>query len=368
MKKLLTYLIISGFYTFTFILPAQESYKIPEQVTQEFNQITVGVFPQVELISIVQTISTYQSVFSFLMAMDSSNYKSDVIKHFESYKNHPVVLMFNRLSLQPRMLNFSAPSNILLYTDRFLELRSDVELDDFVINRAGGMDSLRLFLSLLRDFAVQSSFNSFFQAHHDFYRAITVNTINNIGSIDYISEMESFYGKTQKSYNIILVTLYNTVGFGNSLLCSDDKREIYNTMGPRSFNNTIPSYGTEDYLKYMIRHEFSHPFINPLTEKYWDYVKDYSNNYDSLPEVARVNNCGEWQECINEFLIGAITTQLAYSEGYDIGLQAYKLEKSIDIIYLDKLMNRIKLYLSERDVFPTIESFYPNLLDVFIKK
>jgi hypothetical protein len=343
----------------------QEPFKFPETFTKIHNQINVGVFPQVELVSIVQTISKYPTVLGFLMAQDSSIYKTDVINHFESYKEHPVVLMFDRLSLQPRMLNFSAPSNILLYTNESLDLRTDIELDDFVINRVGGIDSLKVFLNLLRDFASQSSFNEFYENHQDFYLNIIENTIRNVGLTNYIFELESFYGKNQKSYNIVLVSLYNHVGFGNSLLCSNDKREIYNTMGPKTVVNNAPFFGDENYLKDMIRHEFSHPFVNPLTEKYWDYVKDYSHKYDSLPEVARKNVCGDWQECINEFIIRAITTQLAYNEADDIGLQAYEKEKSRGVSYLDGLLEKIRYYQLTRDLYPTFESFYLNILDVF---
>jgi hypothetical protein len=61
----------------------------------------------------------------------------------------------------------------------------------------------------------------------------------------------------------------------------------------------------------MIRHEFSHPFINPVTEKKWSYIESWSSGYDSIPEIARKQVCGDWQECINEFVIRAVTTHLA---------------------------------------------------------
>jgi hypothetical protein len=47
----------------------------------------------------------------------------------------------------------------------------------------------------------------------------------------------------------------------------------------------LPFFGDEEYLKYMIRHEFSHPFVNPMTEKYWQNIKDYSALYGSIPEI-----------------------------------------------------------------------------------
>jgi hypothetical protein len=352
-------------YAYSENVMAQSPFKIAESVTKVHNQINVGINPQIELISIVQTISKYPTVFGFLMSMDSSDYKTDIINHFGPFKDHPAVRMFDRLSMQPRMLNFSAPSNIMLYSDEYLNLRKDIKLDDFVISRAGGMDSLRMFLNLLCNFASQSAFNTFYSNHRDYYFKIIENTIKNLGSTNYISELESFYGKSQESYNIVLVSLYNYVGYGNSLLCSNDKRKIFNTMGPLKVVDNMPFFGDENYLKYFIRHEFSHPFVNPVTEKYWDLIKDYSKNYDSIPEVARKNVCGDWQECINEFIIRAITTQIGYNEADNTGLTYYKAEKSRGVSYMDGLLEKIRIYQVSRDTYPTFESFYPKIIEVF---
>lgn len=360
----LSFIVTVSFVSYSHLF-AQESYNLPKAISRVHSQITIGVSPEVELISIVQTISKYPTVLGFLMARDSFEYKTEVINHFKPYREHPAVLMFDRLSLIPRGLNYSAPSNIMLYTNKSLQLREDIELDDFVVGRAGGIDSLKVFLNLLGDFAVQSSFNEFFEAHQDFYLNIVDITIRNLGTTNYIAEMETFYGKKQKSYNIILVSLYNGNGFGNSLLCANDQREIYNTMGPQMVKSNVPFFGDEHYLKYMIRHEFSHPFINPLTEKYWDYLKDHAENFDLIPEVARKKVCGEWQECVNEFTIRAITTQLAYNESDQVGLQSYEREKSRGVSCLDSLINTIRYYQSNRETYPTLDSYYLNILDVF---
>jgi hypothetical protein len=367
MKLFLATLILLFFSGFFMHTNAQQ-FRFEEPVLKTHNQINIGVFPQVELISIVQTIGNYPNVLSFLMAKDSSAYKTDVLQHFSKFSNHPAVKMFDRLSSQPRMLNFSAPSNIMLYTNEFLQLRTDITPEEFVINRAAGMDSLDLFLELLRDFAIQSSFNDFYRNHRDFYRTITQNTLLNLGSVNYISEMEEFYGKKQKSYNITLVSLYNFVGFGNSLICANDEREIYNTMGPKMVKNDIPFFGDENYLKYLIRHEFSHPFVNPLTEKHWDFIKDFSANYDFISEAARKSMCGDWQECINEFTIRAITTHLACNESEESGRWSYNKESSRGVNNLGILLDRLKYYQAHRDKYPTLDSYYTEILDVFRKE
>jgi hypothetical protein len=365
MNRLLTLLLLSGLPVIISANDGSTDYRLPSPVTLEHNRITVGVFPQVELISIVQTVSKYPQTFAFLMAKDSSDYSRDAARHFAPYRDHPAVRMLDRLSLQPGMLNFSAPSNIMLLADESLCVRSDIERDEFVISRAGGVDSLTLFLELLRDFAVRSSFSEFFAEHHGFYLSLAEQTVSSMGPVNYITELEDFYGTSQRSYNIVLVSLYGSVGFGNSLLHADQKREIFNTMGPRAVKDGQPFFGDGEYLKHMIRHEFSHPYINPMTEKYWGLIKDRHANYDAIPEVARKGVCGDWQECINEFVIRAITTHLAYSESDEAGERAYARESGRGVIWLDELLKNIRLYESERNRFPTFDSFYPKILEVF---
>lgn len=365
MKRVLFLLLLSGLPVTLPALSGCTNYTLPEAVTLEHNRITVGVFPQVELISIVQSVSKYPETFAFLMAKDSSAYAGDAARHFAPFRDHPAVKMLDRLSLQPGMLNFSAPSNIMLMADESLCVRSDIVTDEFVIGRAGGIDSLSLFLELIRDFALESSFSEFFAEHREFYLSLAGQTIDSMGPVNYIAELENFYGSTQRSYNIVLVSLYGPVGFGNSLLYPDQKREIYNTMGPRAVRDGQPFFGDREYLRDMIRHEFSHPYINPMTEKYWHIIKERHGNYDSVPESARKRICGDWQECINEFVIRAVTTHLAYSESDEAGKRAYANESGRGVIWLDELMKKIRLYESERNTFPTFDSFYPKILEVF---
>jgi hypothetical protein len=347
--------------------PAENPYRLPGGISKEFNSIRYMVSPQIELVSIVQTISEYPTVFGFLMQKESFPYKQEVLKKFGPFKDHPLVTWFNTISAQPRKMNFSAPSNLMLYADEYLDLRTDLNFDDFVVSRAGGLDSLRRFLDLLKDFAVRSGFNDFYESHTGYYTGIIADTIAQLDSVDHIKELEAFYGTKQKSYAIVLVSLYSHVGYGNSIVYKDGEREMFDTMGPQKIKDGAPFFGDKLYLKYLSRHEFSHPFVNPLTEKYWDQIKDYAKNYDSIPEAAKKNVCGDWQECINEFIVRAVSVYLASLESKELGLQVYAEEKSKGVSYLDPLLAALRTYADNRSRYPNFESYYPKVLEVFKK-
>ena len=339
---------------------------IPPAVEREHNKINVLVDPKVELISIIQSIGGYPSLLPFLMSEQEFAYKTRVHGHFAPYAEHPVVQMFDRLSSQPRKLNFSAPSNILLYTDTNLRLREDIELDEFVISRIDGMDSLQVFLGLLRDFAAESDYYNFYMDNAEYYNIIIGQTIQNLGDYSYVEEIENFYGRPQQSYNIILVSLYNSVGYGNSLLLANSTRTVYNTIGSGKLQDGLPCFGDQKHLRYMTRHEFSHPFINPVTESFHEEIMPFEGNFEKIPVQARKNVCGEWKECINEFTIRAITTWMAQQECPELGEWAYNHEKGRGVVLLDKLLEKITYYQSNRESYPTLDDFYPQLLKVFL--
>lgn len=347
---------------------AIDSYRLPVPVSIEHNSINYIVLPQVELISIVQAIGDYPKTFGFLMQPDSFQYKEDVLKHFGAFRRHPAVEWFNKVCMQPRKMNFSAPAFIMLYTDSRLNLRTDLQFDDFVLSRAGGNDSLKQFLLLLKDFAAKSSFNKFYEEHAPYYHRMIDGTIAQVDSIDHVKELESFYGVRQKSYNIVLVSLYNHVGYGNWIVREDGASEVFDTMGPQCIKDGMPFFGDCDYLEYLTRHEFSHPFVNPLTDKYWSLVKAYSSNFDSIPETAKKNVCGDWKECIDEFTVRAVTVYIAFRESEKVGTEIYSRERRHGVSYLDSLLAAIEEYDGNRAKYPTFESYYPKLLLVFRKR
>ena len=88
--------------------------------------VFVSVDPRVELIAIIQNLSRYRSVFSFLLNLESFPYQQDVTDWFSPYHQHPAITMFDEVSLQPRMFNFMAPPTTMLYLTEDLHPRGDV--------------------------------------------------------------------------------------------------------------------------------------------------------------------------------------------------------------------------------------------------
>lgn len=69
----------------------------------------------------------------------------------------------------------------------------------------------------------------------------------------------------------------------------------------------------------ILLHEYAHPFINPLTEKYRSLVYTHQNAYEwlskyKLPDYR--SGYDGWEECVNEHLVRAMTIHLLRRCGY----------------------------------------------------
>jgi hypothetical protein len=331
-------------------------------VQQINHSIQVSVDPRVELMSIIQTISRYRDVFPFLLNAESFPYSEAVIRHFAAYADHPVIKAFDEIGQQPRMFNFMAPPTTMLYLHEDLTLRDDVVWPEAVLARIGGRENLEAFTEHLRAFSAATDFADFYADHWAYYEALVAAVVPKLGVKDYVQELEAFYGMHQSSYNLILVSLYGHVGFGPYLDTITGERHIYNILGPQKLQDGVSIFGDETYFKMMQRHEFSHSFVNPLTDKHWTQAQTYAYVYDTLtPRKV----CGEWQECVNEYIIRAVTTYLAFQDGEADGQAALEAERGRNVAFIDALLASIRDYASHREQYPTLDDYYPRLLETF---
>ena len=83
----------------------------------------------------------------------------------------------------------------------------------------------------------------------------------------YVDDLEDYYGFEQGSYTIILAPLFHKGGFGPTIQNPCGLSDSYYIGGPRQIANDMPDYGEEKSMQYLFWHEFSHSFVNHLTDK-----------------------------------------------------------------------------------------------------
>lgn len=323
------------------------------------NSVNVIVDYRIELLSIVEFLAGYNIILTKL----DFDYKNKVIEYFSDYKEHDVIKLF--LELNKIGFTFGTPPTITLYMNEDFQIRNDVIIDDFYVNRMGGKQKLVQFSKLLQEFSQDTHFYDFFLANKSYYEEIIHNTIDIFEQHNFILEVHSYYGMQKNSYNIVLVSLFAACGFGPNVEYINGLNDIYSIIGPLECNR-IPVFGSAQYFKYMQRHEFSHSFINPLTLKHWTKAKKYIALYDATKGIKQ--NCyGDWEECINEHIIRAIVIRLSSLSKEGTEDELLKLEFKRGFIYIEDIIQKLKYYEQNRHEYINFDSYYVKLLECLEK-
>ena len=169
-----------------------------------------------------------------------------------------------------------------------------------------------------------------------------------------------------KSYNIITSPLLQHGGYGVSIKNEDDEINIYFIGGPKRVKNGYPDFGPSQKLQHTALHEFGHSFVNPTTEKFRKEINQYVSLYKPIKKIMKKQAYGSWETCVNEHIIRAITTRLTSLQYGENAENQWKLfEKSKGFFYLPNILEKLKYYEANRDVYPSFENFYPEFINVF---
>ena len=261
---------------------------------------------------------------------------------------------------------YDAPPTAALYFYAPLELKQHTSFTPYLIERGGGEDKLDAFFNSLQNFGVQCDFETFYQSQMELYQAIVDKVYDNLGSMDLIRDLANYYRTQKDEYNIILSPLLHPGGYGPQIKTSDGKTKIYGILGPNNVDNQgIPEFSAE-FIKDLVWHEFSHSFVNPLTEKYLKEVNQYSSLFRPISEKMEAMAYGRWEICVNEYIVRAVTTRLSFlSGGQAYGLAALQQEKAQGFAYIQALCDKLEEFEKHPEQWSSFDVFYPELIRVF---
>ena len=168
------------------------------------------------------------------------------------------------------------------------------------------------------------------------------------------------------SFNIIPVPLCGGGGGYGPHVEQEDRIDIYSILisFDKESRGNVPIYGNEAIFKLLLRHEFSHSFVNRITDMYLEEVMKYQHLLDPIREEMDALNYGSWVTCLNEHIVRAVTVRLAISDSGPEGSRALARAQEAGFIYTDELADALVEYENNREQYPDFISFYPRLLEV----
>ncbi|HPG41452.1 MAG TPA: DUF4932 domain-containing protein [bacterium] len=335
---------------------------LDSRIQAEIDRLNIVIDPRIELLSVVQLLAEEKSGQEFGTKLDYS-YSRDVLAYFQPFIDHPAVQKLAAL----RQLGFShdALPKLVLHASAPPELQLICPLELYLIRETGGNKNVETFFQFLRDFAVQSDFTGFFNAHKELYTTIVRNEAGIISDNDYVKVLETFYGEIRNSYNIILVPLYDGHGFGIYVNLANGLQDIYAVCGFSRLQGGLPSLGVAKAYSYLVFHELSHPFIDLSIGGFQQRIDRYASLYTPISANMRKQAYGTWSSCVEEHLVRVVTERLVYRDYPEEMSAALESDKRLGFAYVGALSDRIALYEQNRKKYPRFKDFYPEIVKVF---
>lgn len=325
-------------------------------------KIKFVVDKRTEVMEVLQKISSYFMRYPRLNVSFNLPYIKDVENYFSKYKNHKAVKLLEKVFTK-LSFNYDAPMALVLQMNE--DFTYDVnKLKGYPFEDRLNKDKMVLeFLNEIKNFVEDTNFMEFYNNHKKQYN-IWLSDVKNVvgdGLMDYLNTF--FKENIKKQYIINLMPMQTRANYGvlvgNKSICNlGIKLGKGKDMGKYWF---LTKHGAVD----LLHHEFSHPIINPLTDKYFDY-----NKFPKLPkEIKKVlleQAYGEDVSYINEQIIRA--SDILYCKevwGRQIKIKKeIKREEENGFVHTKRMLKALKKYQKQTEPMRT---YFPKILEEFYK-
>jgi hypothetical protein len=319
--------------------------------------IEVSVDPRIELLTVVQCLAGYEQLGGTGLA-----YRREVLERFAPWRSHPAVTLFARMAREGFTRDAPPAMMLRLAEPPALELRAPFSV--YVETSAGGRVRLFAFLDSLRDFAAESRFMEFHDAHSDLFRSLVGEARRALRSTRVVEPLEDYFGVREHGYHLILSPLVHAGGYAAKVERPPGIVDCYAILGPSRASRGRPRFWDPDALEALLWHEFSHVFIGNLPEACRREIAADSALFEPLRARMLPQGYARWEVCADEHLVRAVGVRLvARMEGSHAAEQALDLQLRLGFTYLPRLLLALERFERERALFPTLGDFCPALAD-----
>ena len=338
-------------------------------VSKNVNGINITVDYRTELLGVLMLIGDYRKKFPHLFInYDNKFYVDSIINRFEKYKDDDVVKMFDQI-VEAHSFNYDAPFCLFLQLDNELNINL---LDDYTfINRLQSDNKIYVFIKKLNDFAKRIDFQKFYRNNRKLYEEWINNISGAFQKYEILKFLNEYYGYLSESNFVVDINAFTTNGaYG----CNLDNKVVccYPVFEEMKKNKLFDSEAKEIYILETIIHEFSHGYVNSITDKY-NILNKNTNLFDNIRDEMIKQAYPYDSHIINEHIVRAISARYIYLVYGDKELykQCIENNKKSGFIYIDNIIDSLINYENNRDKYKTLVEFYPEIIEnikKYIKK
>lgn len=335
-----------------------------EYIRKNKDKVTYEIPKGFELVNIIIALSNIGQTDDNLV-LKNTKYYNDVLSHFKNYKNHPIVTFLNT--------RFSEHNRHAIYFDaRNWAFRYNVEgnviMPDKVYPEQWGQNFWTGQKNLLQDFAIKSDFESFYNAHKDYY--------------DHLILLEKKYAPVEKmwrwledefpikyqSYKVIFSPLINGAHNTDRYSANGFSEVINFVSSTEKIKETQPGL-MEGLMCGIVFTEIDHNYVNPVSDLHKEDINEIFSDRSKWTDTnGDASNYGDPLAVFNEYMTHALYCLYA---SFNYSPDDFKIINAAreDLMVIHRKFIRFKafneklseLYLSRKDG-EKVADLYPKIL------
>lgn len=327
--------------------------------------IQVSVDPRVELISIIFRLAGNREYNIDRV----KSYVRDVEEHFGTHRDHPAVQLAVKLR-KTRGVSYDAPMNLAVRLADAYTLETKVPFSP----RPPGLDGrwpeegTEEFLKETRRFVEDTKFAEFFEAHRPLYDEAVRRMKNLVNEDFHLEWFDKFFGARPGAEFHVVLGMLNGGSCYAARLKVGGAEDLYCILGvSRCDRKGMPRFGRRDLP--TIVHEFCHSYANPLVDKHADDLAQAGQKI--FPRVkAKMKRMayGNWRTMMCESMVRAcVIRYVMAANGRRAAGLAVISEQMLGFFWIKELSDLLGEYEADRETYPTLESFFPRIVEFFDK-
>lgn len=292
-------------------------------------------------------------------------YTEKVESHFNQNKDHEIIKYARELS-DKKGISYEAVMNMAIILDD--NMNPLIDFSTTVPERWSKDETIK-FVRLLKKFYKDAKCEDFFTENEALFQEVATRFRPTYEKLD-LNWFQTFYGHTAgENFTIIVSIGCGEHNYGTSYTLPNTEKKVFAIMGMWKVDESgMPVYEQDKYLPTII-HEFNHSFVNSLLAKHKESFEQSGKGiYKAVEyEMSRQQAYGNWQIMLNEALVRSSVIKYFIDHGAsESEIQMMQnSESNKGFMWIKGLVAELNKYDNQRDIYPTLESYIPNLSNAY---
>ena len=225
----------------------------------------------------------------------------------------------------------------------------------------------RRFVETLRSFVIDTKFVDFLKSQQPLYDVTNVRLRSFVETNVDLAWYTRFSGVNPSVRLIVIPGLVNGgPSYAAAFTGTDGVTEMYAIPGVWQVDAQGLPLFSGSFLDVTV-HEFAHSYFNALIDKHYSEVAKAGDElYSQTASAMRRQAYGDGKTLLEESLVRAATIRYLFDhQNPEAARRAIESERNNSFLWIADLTDLLTTYERERNTYPTLETFMPNVVRFF---